>query len=164
MSDNRTLGTPDSGGPHRTALPRTWHRILREQPPRELVFACYYEEFSDSFTDRVTHERFEENPMETKEACGQRTYGQYIDGTVTWNDPGFGAMELPLVELRAGDLEPLPSGDWGDDAAFIESWFDEGEALADTPLPPDAVPQPDKWERARDFMRSLAVSAGLLPA
>jgi hypothetical protein len=60
---------------------------------------------------------------------------------------------------------PIPSWNarqaWGEDLFPIEEWFDEGEALAHS----DAevfIDEPDRWERAMDWMRSLALASGLI--
>jgi len=169
MTESEALGAPRAGEPHTTAAPRRWRRILCEGSPDRLVFACYYKEFADSFEDSATHECFEERPMKSTELLVETLpagtpSSAATDAPAAWEGGTCGTASLPVVDLRPVDLEWMDSGDWGEDEAFIRCWFDEGEALADMPLSPDAAPRGDRWEKARDFMRSLAVSAHLLPA
>jgi hypothetical protein len=52
---------------------------------------------------------------------------------------------------------------WGEDASLIEEWFDEGEALAESDIEVN-IEEPDRWERALQWIRSLVVAARLRPA
>jgi len=55
---------------------------------------------------------------------------------------------------------PKMTPDWGEEGFAIEQWFDEGEELeySDIEL---FIEEPDRWERAVQWMRSLVDAAGL---
>ena len=48
---------------------------------------------------------------------------------------------------------------WGNDQRMIEEWFDEGEELQHREL--DVEDEPDGWERAVTWVRSLAIATKL---
>jgi hypothetical protein len=66
-----------------------------------------------------------------------------------------------IVEPVKG-WQPLNFKMWGDDAFQIEEWFDAGESLEfDKNDWEVKIEEPDKWERALQWVRSLAVATGL---
>jgi hypothetical protein len=52
---------------------------------------------------------------------------------------------------------------WGKDQRMIEEWFDEGEELQHRELDVE-IDEPDGWERAVTWVRSLAIATKLIPA
>jgi hypothetical protein len=66
--------------------------------------------------------------------------------------------------MRPGEdriVRPVPR--WGADSSLIEDWFNAGEELQHSKLELP-IEEPDRWERALQWMRSLAVATGLRPA
>jgi len=52
---------------------------------------------------------------------------------------------------------------WGNDQRMIEEWFDEGEELQHRELDVE-IDEPDRWERAATWFRSLVTVRKLIPA
>jgi len=52
------------------------------------------------------------------------------------------------------------SEDWGDDTAFVQDWFRAGDELQnlDTLVHELNIDEPDRWERALHWVRSLLVA------
>jgi hypothetical protein len=79
------------------------------------------------------------------------------------------AMRAELIARCARVVEPVQGWDrflepaWGEDGGMIEEWFDEGEALQNSEVELQ-IEEPDRWERAMSWMRSLAVATRLIPA
>ena len=67
----------------------------------------------------------------------------------------------------AHPIQPWPprqKGVWSDGDSFpVDEWFDAGEGLAfcESEL---LIDEPDRWERAFQWVRSLAIATKLIPA
>jgi len=77
-------------------------------------------------------------------------------------DPMPGELKQ-RVAIPVEDWERFVSGRWGEDSPLIEDWFDAGEELQHSNVEL-MIEEPDRWERALQWMRSLAVATGLRPA
>jgi hypothetical protein len=65
-----------------------------------------------------------------------------------------------IVEPVGGWAAWHDTADWGDDAAFVEDWFDAGDELQnlDTLVHDVKIDEPDRWERALHWVRSLLIA------
>ena len=119
----------------RVALkPLCWWELLNANPRRLPFIGLYLELLGGGFKgQRVRPE--EENSM-------------YVDNRIVEPVEGW---EQYLGSRSAG---------WGDDQGLIEDWFDAGDALQfqDTLFNELKIDEPDRWERARDWVRSLLVA------
>lgn len=78
---------------------------------------------------------------------------------------------MRVEDLMKGDriVEPVEGWQrfversWGEDQRMIEEWFDEGEELQHRDLELE-IDELDRWGRALQWVRSLAVATRLIPA
>lgn len=97
----------------------------------------------------------------------------YVDALLVETVPQFSDAQeeretMNLAAPKAIDeqfLEPVSTWttdvvQWGTESLSIEQWFDEGEELeySDIEL---FIEEPDRWERAVQWMRSLVDAAGI---
>lgn len=70
-------------------------------------------------------------------------------------------IESRIVEPVGGwDAWRSHAGEWGDDTAFVQDWFQAGDELQnlDTLVHDVKIDEPDRWERALHWVRSLLVA------
>jgi hypothetical protein len=127
---------PRQSSPAGGGGPRRWWRIAQAGEPEQLPFLGFYEELALSAEYDAPGAEIEEEIMQT----------------------------LRRIADPAVDWQPTQST-WGDDHAFVQNWFEAGEALADQPQPYEAKqPGTDALDRALRWMRSVAVATGLITA
>ncbi len=82
----------------------------------------------------------------------------FQEGGAAWEEDEMpGELKDRVAVPIAGWPEAQMVGRWGGDTRLIEDWFSAGEELqhCTTEL---LIEEPDRWERAFSWMRSLAVA------
>ena len=69
-------------------------------------------------------------------------------------------IESRIVEPVGGWDAWHAGEEWGDDTAFVQDWFQAGDELQnlDTLVHDVKIDEPDRWERALHWVRSLLVA------
>jgi hypothetical protein len=104
-----------------------------------------------------------------------------VHGPLSWQKILAERAELPVQCYYAELLSPVPGtrrssccvawpvsepsiserSPWGENEGFIEGWFETGEALAESAVELQ-IDEPNRWERAVSWVRTLAAAAGIL--
>lgn len=120
--------------------PQQWWEIARSQEPSQLPFMQFYEEMAESVIQQQARTEMEEEIMST----------------------------LLRIADPVADWEPGVKSSWGENASFIEDWFEVGESMAQVGIDPTEIiieqQSTDHLDRAYQWVKSLAVVTKLVPA
>jgi hypothetical protein len=93
-------------------------------------------------------------------------FAEVVKAAESWTPNGDAASGPAGVALcmvaPEGSHDRTPGPGWGEHESLIEEWFDAGEALARSELELP-IEEPDRWERAAQWLLSLASAVGLRP-
>ncbi len=119
--------------------PLHWWEIVARCRSSELPFEKFY--VDALLVETVPQLSEAEDERETMSLADPKTLDdKFLEPVSTWN-----------AEVGAG---------WEDESFSIEQWFDEGEELEFTDIEL-FIEEPDRWERAIGWMRSLVDAAGI---
>jgi len=119
--------------------PQHWWEIVVRSSGSELPFKQFYADARlVAAVPQPSHDRGEREAMNLSDPKMMKE--EFLEPVSAW-------------KAEAGPL-------WGDESFSIEQWFNEGEELefSDIEL---LIEEPDRWERAVQWMRSLVDAAGI---